>query len=58
MREKTRTYSKDNAEELTANGISKELNISRALASQYLNELVKDGTIIKISSRPVCFFAS
>lgn len=55
VREKTRTYSKDNAEELTANGISKELNISRALASQYLNELVKDGTIIKISSRPVCF---
>ncbi|MCD8084543.1 MAG: sigma 54-interacting transcriptional regulator [Clostridiales bacterium] len=55
MREKTRSYAQEHAGELTANGISLELNISRALASQYLNELVKDGVAVKISSRPVCF---
>lgn len=55
VREKTRACTKETAEQLTANTISKELNISRALASQYLNELVRDGTVIKISSRPVCF---
>lgn len=30
--------------------ISKELNISRSLTSQYLNELVKDDLVVKISS--------
>ena len=55
VREKTRACTRETAEQLTANTISKELNISRALASQYLNELVRDGTVIKISSRPVCF---
>ena len=31
------------------------LNISRSLTSQYLNELVKDERIIKISTRPVYY---
>lgn len=36
--------------------ISTSLNISRSLASQYLNELVKEAKVIKISSRPVYYF--
>ena len=37
--------------------ISKELNISRSLTSQYLNELVKDNLVVKISSRPVYYLS-
>ena len=37
--------------------ISKELNISRSLTSQYLNELVKDDLVVKISSRPVYYLS-
>lgn len=55
VQNKTRSYTQATLGELTANEISKRLNVSRALASQYLNELVKDGTVIKISSRPVYF---
>lgn len=40
----------------TANDISEALNISRNLASQYLNELVKEKRVIKVNSRPVYFF--
>ena len=39
----------------SANYISREKNISRNLVSQYLNELVKEGILIKINSRPVYF---
>ena len=37
--------------------ISKELSISRSLTSQYLNELVKDDLVVKISSRPVYYLS-
>lgn len=40
---------------LSANMLSNELNISRSLASQYLNAFVKEGALIKIATRPVCF---
>lgn len=40
----------------TASSISDELHISRSLASQYLNELVKEDVVIKVNSRPVYFF--
>lgn len=39
----------------TAQEIGFELSISRSLASQYLNELVQDGLVIKVISRPVYF---
>ena len=39
----------------TTISISNALNISRSLTSQYLNELVKDERIIKISTRPVYY---
>ena len=42
----------------TANDISETLNISRNLASQYLNELVKEKRAIKVNSRPVYFFTN
>ena len=37
--------------------ISQERNLSRTLTSQYLNELYKEGKIIKISSRPVYYLS-
>lgn len=40
----------------TAASISAGLHISRSLASKYLNELVKEGKVIKVNSRPVYFF--
>lgn len=40
----------------TAKSISDEMHISRSLASQYLNELVKEKLIMKVNSRPVYFF--
>ncbi len=39
----------------TAGAISDEMHISRSLASQYLNELVKEKLVMKAGSRPVCF---
>ncbi len=39
----------------TTNQLSKELKISRSLASQYLNELFREKTLIKINERPVIF---
>lgn len=56
VQDRTRNYTKATLDCLTANAISKELSISRALASQYLNELVKDGVVVKVNSRPVYFF--
>ena len=35
--------------------MSDEMHISRSLASQYLNELVKEKVVMKINSRPVYF---
>lgn len=46
----------DYLEMFTANHISKNLNVSRNLVSQYLNELVREGELLKISTRPVYFF--
>ena len=40
---------------VTTREISKQLNISRNLCSHYLNEMVKEKELIKISTRPVSF---
>lgn len=42
-------------EGFTTMSISNALNISRSLTSQYLNELVKEKRVIKISTRPVYY---
>lgn len=52
----SRNFSLRELRHFTANDISENLNISRNLASQYLNELVKEQRAIKVNSRPVYFF--
>lgn len=52
----SRGYALKDLKYFTANHISESLNISRNLASQYLNELVKEERDIKVNSRPVYFF--
>ncbi len=47
----------DNLYKFTTIEISKQLNISRTLASQYLNKLVKEHLVIKIISRPVYYLS-
>lgn len=56
LRSLTDTFTFENVGALTAVEISKSLYISRSLASQYLNELVKDEVLLKTNSRPVYFF--
>lgn len=41
--------------QFTAQSISEEMHVSRSLASQYLNELVKEKLVMKVNSRPVYF---
>ena len=53
VQSKTHAQGQQTLTQTTAYEVSKELNISRALASQYLNELTKEGAVIKINSRPV-----
>lgn len=57
IREKTKKIKKETLEQCTANAVSSELMISRSLASQYLNDLVKDHYLIKIKTRPVAFLS-
>ncbi len=52
----SRDFSLRDLRRFTANDISEALNISRNLASQYLNELVKEKQAVKVNSRPVYFF--
>ncbi|MCY1713402.1 sigma 54-interacting transcriptional regulator [Caproiciproducens galactitolivorans] len=53
--ELTKNFSPKNMDVFTANNISEKIGISRNLASQYLNELVKEDKLLKINSRPVYF---
>ncbi len=55
IREGTRTFHPSKMEQFSANGIGKKKSISRTLVSQYLNELFKEGLLVKINSRPVYF---
>ena len=55
VQSKTHAQGQQTLTQTTAYEVSNELNISRALASQYLNELTKEGAVIKINSRPVYF---
>ncbi len=56
LEEISRDFSLRDLRRFTANDISEVLNISRNLASQYLNELVKEKKAVKVNSRPVYFF--
>lgn len=52
---KTQSFDINDLSDFSALNTSKELSISRSLASQYLNELQKNEDVLKISSRPVLF---
>lgn len=56
VRKATKSINLDHLYVFTTMNISKTLSLSRSLTSQYLNELVKDEKVIKISSRPVYYF--
>lgn len=51
----TRRLDFSNLAPFTTADIASEVSISRNLASQYLNDIVREGTGIKINSRPVLF---
>ncbi|MEJ8738496.1 PRD domain-containing protein [Erysipelotrichaceae bacterium HCN-30851] len=48
-------YSQTSLKGCTASTISKKLNISRSLASYYLNQLYEEKLLVKITSRPVYY---
>lgn len=56
MKKISKNINMDELSVFTTIHISNALNQSRTLTSQYLNELVKEETVIKISSRPVYYF--
>ncbi|QCI87340.1 PRD domain-containing protein [Vagococcus zengguangii] len=48
----------DNNRGVTASDIEKKLNIQRANASRDLNQLVREGLVLKGKGRPVCYIAN
>ena len=57
LTERSRAFSSNTRIELTAKNIGDDLYISRNLASQYLNELVKEEKAVKVNSWPICFLS-
>lgn len=51
----TREINAGNIDGFTTARISSECHVSRSLASQYLNELVRQGLVVKVNERPVIF---
>lgn len=52
----TRELGSSNYATFTTMRIASECHVSRSLASQYLNELVRAGMVVKVNERPVLFF--
>lgn len=52
----TRDLNLCNIDNFTTAKIASECHVSRSLASQYLNELVRQGDVIKVNARPVLYF--
>lgn len=52
----TRTHDVREADFFQASYIADTLHISRSLASQYMNELVGEGMLVKVASRPALFY--
>jgi sigma-54 dependent transcriptional regulator of gfr operon len=52
----TRELSPGSPAPFTTMRIASECHISRNLASQYLNELVREGLVVKVDARPKLFF--
>lgn len=51
----TRAATPETVGSFTTMRVAADINVSRSLASQYLNELVRDGLIVKVNSRPVIY---
>lgn len=49
----TKQFDNKNLDIFTTKYISQTLHLSRSLVSMYLNDMVKNGTAIKITSRPI-----
>ena len=60
VKEKTKKYLKNWESDAvaTTESIAETLKLSRTSASRPLNQLFKKRQIIKINTRPVCFFAT
>ncbi len=52
----TSAVSHDDLARLSTSDIAETLIISRSLASQYLNDLVRAGLVVKVAGRPVRYF--
>ena len=52
----TREMSPSSVNPFTTARIASDCTVSRNLASQYLNDLVRDGLAVKVNARPVLFF--
>jgi len=52
----TSAVSLDDLVRLSTSDIAETLIISRSLASQYLNDLVRAGLVVKVAGRPVRYF--
>ena len=51
----TRELGPNSVNVFTTARIASDCTVSRNLASQYLNELVRDGLVVKVNARPVLF---
>lgn len=56
VRESTIQFCEDGSSCVSTDEIAKQVNISRSVASKYLNQLAEEKQLIKISTRPVIFF--
>lgn len=56
LKKKTTSFNANEIEYYTTSAISDNLSISRSLTSQYLNELCKEESLIKVNTRPVYYF--
>lgn len=55
LEKETGKLHRKNLDHFTANFISKQFVVSRSLVSHYLNELYKEGMLIKVNERPVLY---
>lgn len=51
----TREFDPSRLERFTTQEIAASISVSRNLASQYLNDLVREGHVVKVGSRPVLY---
>lgn len=57
VQEKSKSLKEHTLEQCTANEVSRQFLISRSLASQYLNDMAREGYLIKVKTRPVAFLS-